>query len=199
VNHRPGESATWEREMHNVYRVSGGPGVDAASVQLVISQGDVALDQTFDLVPDSFPTGRGTPVNYLKIFGLDDEPSDERLDGAHLFQPAAEQTLGGESGPTGTYIIFPTLRPFLEPPPLEGFFGIEPLLDGERFPLAPGERNATIYEDPLDVRRQGTNLYRLTLEYRTLSQGVISSFNIGALGIREGSSGWSRAGSRSPA
>ncbi|MGH7545589.1 MAG: hypothetical protein ACREKI_05335, partial [Gemmatimonadota bacterium] len=182
VNHRPGESATWEREMHNVYRVSGGGGVDLSSVELIISQGDVALDQMFKLSPVS-----ATPINFLKIFGLDDEPSDEALDDAHLYQPTVEDPAAVEGGPTGTYIIFPTLRPFLAPPPLQGLLGADAALNGSAFPLEPGDVNATIYEDPLDVRRQGTSLYRLTLQYRTRSEGVISSFSVGAVGIREGS------------
>ncbi len=179
VNHRPGD-VTWEREMHNIYRVSGGAGVDLGTVDLVLSQGDAALDQTFRLAPS------GAPLNFLKIFGLDDEPSDERIDRAHLYQPATEAAISDPSGPTGTFIVFPTLRPFFEPPPLQGLLS-DPALNGEPFPLDPGDKNPTIYEDPLDVRRQATNLYRLTLTYLTRSEGILSSFSVGAVGVREGS------------
>ncbi|MBI4513854.1 MAG: hypothetical protein HY702_07060 [Gemmatimonadetes bacterium] len=179
VNHRPGE-ATWEREMHHVYRISGSSGVELGSVQLVVSQGEASLEAAIRLAPS------GTPVNFLKIFGLDDEPFDERLDRAHLFEPPTQTTAGGETGPTGTYVVFPTLRPFLQPPPLQGLAS-DPLLNGQPFPLETGDANSAIYTDPIDLRRQGTTLYRLTLTYRTRGEGLISSFSIGAVGVREGS------------
>jgi hypothetical protein len=174
LNPRPG-TATWSREMHQIYRVSASPGVVESSVELVISQGNPEVGNTFRTSAD------GTQVEFLKIFGLDDNPTDNQLDVSQIYEAA-----GGTQtapGPSGAYIVFPTLEPFKQPPPLKDVVG----LSGEPFPLDPGDRNATIYDEPNDGIRRGSNLYLLTLSYRQRFEGFLSTISLGAGGVREGS------------
>ncbi|KPK55377.1 MAG: hypothetical protein AMS21_13700, partial [Gemmatimonas sp. SG8_38_2] len=173
LNPRP-RTATWLREMHNIYRVSISPGVIQSSVELIISQGDPAIGNTFDVAD-------GNQVEYIKIFGVDDDPTDNRLDLAQVLEIS-----GGTAnapGPSGTFIVFPTLEPFKLPPPLQNVPGLE----GEPFPLAEGDRNTVIYDEPNDEVRRGSNLYLLTLSYRQEFEGFLSSISLGAGGVREGS------------
>ncbi|MGD8869493.1 MAG: hypothetical protein PVI01_17880, partial [Gemmatimonadales bacterium] len=174
LNTRPG-TATWSREMHHIYRVSASPGVVESSVELIISQGDPEVGNTFRAAPD------GTQLEFLKIFGLDDDPTDNRLDISQIYEASG----GTEAapGPSGAYIVFPTLEPFKQPPPLRDVPG----LSGEPFPLDPGDRNATIYDEPNDGIRGGSNLYLLTLSYRQRFEGFLSTISLGAGGVREGS------------
>ena len=173
LNPRPG-SATWTREMHHVYRVSASSGVVETSVELIISQGDPTIGNTFR-------EADGNQLEFIKIFGVDDDPTDNRIDLAHIY----EVTAGAEviAGPSGTYIVFPTLEPFKLPPPLHNVLGLE----GQPFPLAPEDQNTVIYDEPNDQRRRGTNLYLLTTTYRQRFEGFLSTISLGAGGVREGS------------
>ncbi|NIR46567.1 MAG: hypothetical protein GWM93_20590 [Gemmatimonadetes bacterium] len=175
INHRPG-TATWTRELHNVYRVSASPGVVETSVEMVISQGNPEVGNTFRTTPG------GVQLEFLKIFGLDDDPTDNRLDLAHAFQISGTG-VGEISGPVGTYIIPPTLEPFKTPPPLRG---VNDPVNGQPFPLDPGDRNTTIYDEPNDVVRRGSNLYLLTISYRQRFEGFLSNISL-APGVREDS------------
>ncbi len=173
LNPRPG-SATWAREMHNIYRISVSPGVVQSSVQLIVSQGDPTIGNTFSVAGD-------TQLEYIKIFGVDDDPTDNRIDLAQILE-----ITGGTAttpGPTGSFIVFPTLEPFKLPPPIQGVPGLE----GEPFPLPPGERNATIYDEENDEIRRGSNLYLLTISFRQRFEGFVSSISLGVGGVREGS------------
>ncbi|MEE9133100.1 MAG: hypothetical protein V3U13_06025 [Gemmatimonadota bacterium] len=173
LNPRPG-AATWTREMHQVYRVSASPGVVEQSVELIISQGDPAIGNTF-------LTADGDQLEFIKIFGLDDEPTDNVLDRVKIYE-----TSGGSEaapGPSGTYIVFPTLEPFKLPPPLKDVPG----LSGEPFPLPPGDQNKAIYDEPNDQVRRGANLYLLTITYRQRFEGFLSTISLGVGGVREGS------------
>jgi hypothetical protein len=173
LNPRPG-SATWTREMHNIYRVSISPGVVQSTVELIISQGDPGIGNTFNVADD-------LQFENVKIFGVDDDPTDNRLDLAHVF----EVTGGSDAapGPSGTFIVLPTLEPFKLPPPLQNVPG----LSGERFPLPSGDRNAVIYDEPNDEVRRGSNVYLLTINFRQRFEGFLSSISLGAGGVREGS------------
>jgi hypothetical protein len=176
VNHRPG-TATWARELHNIYRVSASPGVVKSSVELVISQGEPELGNTFRSTPG------GTQVEFLKIFGLDDDPTDNKLDESQIYDVDLG-SVDGTAGPAGTYIVFPTLEPFQAPPPLENVAGA---VAGQPFTLDAGDRNALIYEEPNDQIRRGSNLYLLTMNYRQRFEGVRSTLSLGVGGVREGS------------
>jgi hypothetical protein len=174
ARHQP-ERPTWDQEMRQFYRLSASEQVELESVELDISLGEMSGGQTFKRRPD----GRHIPL--LRLFGLDEDTPRERVDLTAFLQPEAFGPEG--AGLAGTFLVFPTLRPFLEPPPVpsEG-------LDAEASRAILGaDANRRIYlaEDPLD--RQGGGLYRLNLALRSRSAGVASTFPLGAFGIREGS------------
>ncbi len=174
LNQRPG-TATWSREMHHIYRVSASSGVVESSVEFTISQGDPEVGNTFRTADT------GEQVEFIKIFGLDDDPTDNQLDVSQLYEAS-----GGTQtapGPAGAYIVFPTLEPFRKPPPLKDVPG----LSGDPFPLEPGDVNGTIYEEPNDGVRRGSNLYLLTASYRQRFEGFLSTISLGAGGVREAS------------
>ena len=175
ANHRPGRP-TWDQEMHQVYRVSSSPDVDPASVELTISLGELSGGQTFkrDLA--------GRDITLLRLFGLDEESPVDVVDQAGIYKPAQEFFQDQPPVP-GVFIVFPTLRPFQVPPPLESL-GLDAT---QTSAILGSDVNATIYEagDPFD--RDNGGLYRLTIPFELRSRGVISTFSLGALGIRDGS------------
>ena len=176
-SHRPG-GVTWEKEMHQIYRISSSDDLEQASVELVISQGPV----------ESGPVVRveeATEYAFLEIFGLDDAPRDDGIDLARVWRPAASGEFTGSNVVTGSYLVFTALEPFKNPPPLKD--PRVPSLQGQPFPLAEGDRNRSIYDEEIDQIRISSFLYRLNLKYRARSSGVNSSFSLGALGIRQGS------------
>ena len=179
--HQPG-MPTWHYEMHNVYRVHSSNSVDLNSVQLTVSLGEQSAGRTFANTPAG-------PVTYLKLFGLDEDAPADALDGAQIFQPTRD-VFGGSGAPagpttpsgiTGTYVIFPTLRPFMEPPTTAQ------LSDAEARAALGADANPAIYEDPDPVLREGATRFRVNLSYRVRVDGLVSSFNLGAIGIRDGS------------
>lgn len=178
--HQPG-MPTWNYELHNVYRVHSSNSVDLGSVQLTISLGEQSAGRTFA------STSAG-PVPYLKLFGLDEDAPADALDGAQIFQPSRDVFGGGStSGGTaaapinGTYVIFPTLRPFFEPPATS-------LLSAAEARAALGsDANDAIYEHPDPIAREAAARFRVNLSYRVRVEGLVSSFNLGAIGIRDGS------------
>ncbi len=174
-NHQPGR-ATWELEMHQVYRVSTNPDVEAASVDVTISLGQLSAGRTFKRAVD------GRDITYLQLTGLDREAPLDELDPDVLYSPASDLTLG----PTpvqGAFVVFPTLRPFFEPPPLPGL----DLDEREVRELLGDDANEQIYESEDPFERQAAGLFRLTIPYRIRSEGVISSFSLGAIGVLPGS------------
>jgi hypothetical protein len=169
ATHRP-DGVTWEREMHQVYRISSSDNVEPGSVSLAISQGPI----------ESGPIIRrleGEDFTFLRIFGLDEQPTDDRVDDGRMWQPS---TSGGAGVVTGSYLVFPTLEPFKNPPPISS-------LADTPFPLSEGDRNRDIYDEVLDQVRSSSFIYRLNFEYRARSTGRESDFSLGAIGIREGS------------
>lgn len=173
--HQPGEP-TWELEMHHVYRISGSEDLDEESVTVTVTLGEPSGGRTFQRGPG------GESVPYLRLFGLDREAPWEAVDGRVLFRPAREDP-GDPPAVPGTFLVFPTLRPFADPPPLAPW-GLSP---GRAGGLLGFDGNPAIYDHPDPVERAARALYRLVFTVRSRAQGVPASFFLGALGVREGS------------
>jgi hypothetical protein len=175
ANHQPGR-ATWDQEMHQVYRVSGSPDVEHSSVELTISLGELSAGRTFKRGPT------GEDVTFLRLFGLDEESPVDVLDPSFVYSPGAE--FFQEQPPVqGTFVVFPTLRPFAAPPELRA----SGLTDIETGRILGEDANGRIYEEEDPFERDNAGRFRLTMAYRLRSEGVISSFSLGAFGIRDGS------------
>lgn len=173
--HQPG-SPTWLREMHQVYRVSGSDDVEPSSVALALSLGELSAGRTFKRRPD------GEEVTLLKLMGLDEEAPIDQVDPNTIYRPA--QDFFQEQPPvSGTFIVFPTLEPFLRPPPLPSLG----LTAQETRTILGADANQAIYDAVDPVERENGGLYRLTIPFRIRSEGLISAFSLGALGIRDGS------------
>jgi len=175
AQHQPGRP-TWDLEMKQVYRISGSDEVDLQAVTLNISLGEISGGRTFK----ESPFARRIPL--LRLFGLDEESPADELDRRALFQPALELP-DYQGSVSGTFLVFPTLRPFLEPPPVPSE-GLD--AEGARAVLGT-DTNQRIYEGEDPFERQAASLYRLNVEVRTRSSGVTSAVALGAFGIREGS------------
>ncbi|MCI0437314.1 MAG: cell surface protein SprA [Gemmatimonadetes bacterium] len=178
ASHQPGRP-TWDFEMHQVYRVNSTSGVDVSSLDVDISLGDLSGGITFR-------ESNGQQVNFLRLFGLDEDAPADRLDVAQVFQPEALSGFGGgTSGSriTGTFIVFPTLEPFRTPPPAPSA-GLDA---AGTLALLGTDANRTIYESTDPVLRDGGGRFRLNVGYRVRVEGLQSSFNLGQFGIREGS------------
>jgi len=174
-NHQPGRP-TWDTEMHQVYRVSGSTDVDPTSVRIVVSLGEVNAGRTFAREE------AGSAVTYLRLFGLDEASPADEVDQAALYRPA-EESVGLQPAVSGTFVIFPTLRPFAQPPPVPSLG-----LTSEQTAALLGEQaNPVIYDDPDPVERAGGGLFRLTAEYTVRSRGLATAFSLGGLGVRENS------------
>jgi len=175
ANHQPGRP-TWELEMHQVYRVSGSTDVEPSSVDLTVSLGELSAGRTFKRRPS------GEDITFLKLFGLDEEAPADAIDPSFIYSPAAD-FFSDESTVQGTFIVFPTLRPFAEPPPIPSLS----LTETDAAQILGTDANRGIYyeEDPFE--RDNAGRFRLTLAYRIRSEGLISSFSLGAFGIRDGS------------
>ncbi len=175
ANHQPGRP-TWDLEMHQIYRVSGSPDVEQSAVELTISLGELSAGRTFKRRPT------GEDITFLRLFGVDEEAPVDELDPSFVYSPAAE-IFADEPSVQGTFVVFPTLRPFAEPPPVASL-GLTESATGQ---ILAEDANTRIYfeEDPFE--RENAGRFRLTLAYRLRSQGVISSFSLGAFGIRDGS------------
>jgi len=173
--HQPG-TPTWEMELHQIYRISSSDDVESNSVALNLSLGELSAGRTFKTRPT------GEEITLLKLMGLDEESPIDELDPSFVFRPA--QDFFQERPPvTGTFIVFPTLRPFAEPPPVRSLN----LLAPETKEILGADANTKIYDTVDPVERENAGLFRLTIPFRIRSEGVISSFSLGALGIRDGS------------
>jgi hypothetical protein len=176
ATHQPG-SGTWPLEMRQVYRLDSSTDVDLASIDLRISLGGLAGGRTFRNV-------LGQQLSFLRFFGLDEDAPADRIDAAQIFQPARETFAIGPGTPIGgTFVVLPTLRPFAEPAPLASA-----RISAQELALALGrDANHAIYDDPDPVTRAGSARFRLTFDYRVRVEGVVSSFSLGAFGVRDGS------------
>ncbi len=173
--HQP-SSPTWEMEMHQVYRISGSDDVEPASVSLTISLGELSGGRTFKRRPT------GEEMTLLKLMGLDEESPADELDPSFVYRPAQDFFM--ERPPvSGTFLVFSTLRPFADPPPVPSLG----LSAHETREILGADANAVIYESPDPVRRDNGGLFRLTIGFRIRSEDLISTFSLGALGIRDGS------------
>jgi cell surface protein SprA len=162
--------------MHQVYRVSGSPDVEPSSVELSISLGELSAGRTFKRRPS------GEDITFLRLFGLDEEAPVDRLDPSFLY--SGEEDVFQDQPPVqGTFVVFPTLRPFAEPPPVPSLGLDETVTEA----ILGDDANRRIYfeEDPFE--RDNSGRFRLTHSYRIRSEGLISSFSLGAFGIRDGS------------
>src|SRR5690606_31789614 len=110
--HQPGQP-TWKYEMRQVYRLDSSSGVELGSVELAISLGELSGGITYR-------DYAGQQVPFLKLFGMDEDAPIDQIDAVQIYQPGRDVFGGisqdGQIG--GTYIVFPTLRPFAEPPPV---------------------------------------------------------------------------------
>ncbi len=175
ANHQPGRP-TWDLEMHQVYRVSGSGDVAPGSIDLSISLGELSAGRTFKRRPT------GQDITFLRLFGLDEEAPTDDLDDAFVFS-AGEDSFQDQPPVQGSFVFFPTLRPFAVPPPVESLS----LTETATQQILGDDANPRIYfeEDPFE--RDNGGRFRLTLAYRIQSEGLISSFSLGAFGIRDGS------------
>ena len=174
--HQPGRP-TWDRELKQVYRISGSDEVDLSTVELKVSLGEESGGRTFKAAPD----GRRIPL--LRLLGLDETAPLDRVDRRFLFQPGGEDEFTGELGVRGTFLIFPTLRPFMEPPPVPS----EGLSAEESRAVLGEDANARIYENEDPLEREAAGLYRLNFDAELRSVGVTATVPLGAFGITEGS------------
>lgn len=171
--HQPGQP-TWPYEMHQVYRVDSSNGVDVKTVRLDVSVGELSGGKTFT-------QANGKQLTYLKLLGLDEVSPAEQLDEERLYQPG---TTGFATKVTGTYLFFPTLRPFAAPPPVPS----ENLSAADTKAALAGDANAAIYDNADPIARESAARFRLNFKYRvSVEGGIVSTLNLGALGIRDGS------------
>ncbi|MGH7468506.1 MAG: hypothetical protein ACRENP_11150 [Longimicrobiales bacterium] len=178
--HQPG-AATWDYEMHQVYRLDSSNNVELNSIELKLSLGELSGGSTFKDV-------NGVPLTFLRLFGLDEDAPVDQLDMAQIYQPGRDafgSSTGsaGRSGVAGTYVIFSTLEPFARPGPVPS----ARLSAAQAAAVLGTDANAAIYDNPDPVTRESAGRYRLNFKYRLKVEGLMESFNLGAFGIREGS------------
>ncbi|HSL71713.1 MAG TPA: hypothetical protein VK864_15810, partial [Longimicrobiales bacterium] len=179
-NHQPGQP-TWNYEMHQVYQLDNTNNVDLTSIELRVSLGEISGGRTFKNV-------NGAPLTLLRLFGLDEDAPVDQVDVAQIYQPGRDPFGAGLGGATaravsGTYVIFPSLQPFLKPGPVPSAGLSE--IDAQA--VLGTDANRTIYEDGDPINRESGGRFRLNFRYRLKVEGAVSSFNLGAFGIRENS------------
>jgi hypothetical protein len=175
ASHQPG-TPTWPLEMHHVYRISGSNDVEVNSVDVTVSLGELGAGRTFKRAPT------GEDITFLKLFGLDEESPFDRLDRAQVYRPV-DDSFQEQPPVSGTFLVFRTLQPFLEPPPVPSLN----LSADDTKAILGDDANGVIYESQDPVERGGGGVFRLTIPFRVRSEGLVSTFNLGALGIRDGS------------
>jgi hypothetical protein len=174
ATHQPGQP-TWLWEMHQVYRLDSSAEVELSSLELVISLGHEAGGITFK-------QHGGLQIPLLRLFGLDSHAPADWIDEARVFRPDGELGGAGTSAVRGTFIVFPTLEPFGRPPPVP----VEGLSADQTAAILGSDANRVIYDAPDPVVRRGGSRFRLNFRYRVELEGLLSSFNLGAFGIRPG-------------
>ena len=174
AHHQPARP-TWRTEMHQVYRVSASNDVEPGSVELTVSLGEESAGRTF------MRRANGDDITYLSLFGLDDESPSDRVDESQIYRPALD-SFDDQPPVSGTYVVFPTLEPFADPPIRPGR---SPDPEEVR-ELLGSNRNERIYREPDPFEREHSSVFRLNLSYVVRGEGPLSSFALGAAGIREG-------------
>lgn len=174
AQHQPGRP-TWRHEMRQIYRVSSSGDVEPGSVDLAISLGEESAGRTFARRPN------GDDLTYLRLFGLDEEAPTDRIDPSQIYRPALD-SFEDQPPVSGTFIVFPTLEPFADPAPLRSL----PIDTVEARRILGANRNERIYRDPDPFERENGGVFRLNLSYEVRGVGLVSSFVLGAVGIREG-------------
>ena len=174
AQHQPGRP-TWRTEMHQVYRVSASGDLDPGSVQLTVSLGEESAGRTFARRPN------GDDLTYLRLFGLDEESPVDRLDQSQIYRPA-QDSFEDQPPVSGTFIVFPTLEPFADPAPLRSL----PVDSAEVRRILGANRNERIYRETDPFERENGGVFRLNLSYEVRGEGLLSSFVLGAVGIRSG-------------
>jgi hypothetical protein len=172
--HQPGQP-TWPWEMHQVYRLDSSADVELASLDVVVSLGHEAGGTTF-------MEHAGGQVSLLRLFGLDNTAPAERIDAVRVFRPGADPGGAGLPALRGTFVVFPTLEPFARPPPVP----IAGLSAAETAAILGDAANPVIYDAVDPVARAGGARFRLNFRYRVQLGGLLSSFNLGAFGVRQG-------------
>ncbi|HEX8431779.1 MAG TPA: hypothetical protein VF625_10840, partial [Longimicrobium sp.] len=168
--HRPG-AASWPLEMRHIYLVSGSDDVEPASVRVVISRGEPGGGDLARPHPSD-----GTPLPYARLFGVDQADPADWVDAARLWRPARE----GATALRGTYLVFPTLRPFAVPPP-----GRISAADALR---ALGDAaNPRVYEAADARERESAARFRIGLAFRLAGRSAQAVFSLGTVGVEEGS------------
>jgi hypothetical protein len=162
-------------ELHQVYRLDSSSSIDIGDIQLSISLGEASGGRSFREV-------NGRQISFLRLFGLDEDAPSDRLDLSQVWQPgSAGADASGEQPISGTFVILPSIQPFLDPPPV----GSEGLSAADVKAALGRDANADIYEQADPVRRESAGRFRLSFGYRVAVQGLVSSFNLGAFQIRE--------------
>jgi Motility related/secretion protein len=175
ANHQPGRP-TWDLEMHQIYRVSGSPDVEPGSVDVSVSLGELSAGRTFKR------RVTGSDITFLRLFGVDEEAPIDLIDPSFVYSPGQE-FFQDQPPVQGTFIVFPTLRPFAVPPPVPSL-GLDETATAQ---ILGDDANFRIYDEEDPFERNNAGRFRLTVSYRLRSQGVISSFSLGAFGIRDAS------------
>jgi hypothetical protein len=171
--HQPG-SPTWLYEMHNIYRLDSSTGVDLTSIDMSISLGDVSGGKTFQVV-------NGIQIPFLKFFGMDEDAPTDKVDLAQIYQPSSG-TFGATAGAiSGTFVVFPALQPFLDPAAVRS----QNLSAVDLKNALASDANSAIYNEVDPVNRAAAARFKLNFDYRVRADGLASSFNLGAFGIRD--------------
>lgn len=164
------QASTWPYEMHQVYHLYAGE-LDAQDLNVQIRLGDANQGQPY-------VDYNGGQVPLLRLFGADEEAPNERVDEQRVFLPSDFQL--SSTNITGTYLVFPTLRPFADPPPTRNLSAVEA-------DAALGDdANHRIYEER-DPDLRATARFRMVVSYRVRTDGLLSEFSLNAFGVREGS------------
>jgi hypothetical protein len=176
ARHQPGRP-TWEQEMRQVYRLSASDEVELDALDLRVSLGEESGGQTF------FATLGGGPSRSFAFLGWTGTARLSAWMLARCSSLAARMALS--RGCAGTFLIFPTLRPFLEPSPLpaEG-------LSADAMARTLGARGQSTYlrsaEDPLD-RDACRALPDESDPADAQHTRSATTFPLGAFGVLEGS------------
>ena len=174
AQHQPGRP-TWRQEMRQIYRVSSSGDVAPGSLDLTISLGEESGGRTFARRPN------GDDLTYLRLFGLDEETPVDRIDPSQIYRPALD-SFEDQPPVSGTFVVFPTIEPFADPAPLRSL----PIDTVEARRILGANRNERIYRDPDPFERENGGVFRLNMSYEVRGEGLVSSFVLGAVGIREG-------------